>query len=258
MAPVGPDDCEASAIDVQIEPGERSDQPGGSDYSMHAELDDAFTVETLATPLAADGLPDHSVDGSPDGVPAFTIDNVCCIEDESQYVEMFYDEICDSDYAAIDYRAGVTARTRFDDEGRERQRRTFLPAEVHVRWGQTVALASGPDRPQWVAVKPVRPRCQFYKRQMFANDDQPDPTEPGHRLVFRVCTHPARRSIGGAAMSLRDQAVYSCDFRDPVDPKSAALLDAFDAKKIEERPDLVRLPLFNMPGEVVVVPRGSS
>jgi hypothetical protein len=54
-------------------------------------------------------------------------------------------------------------------------------------------------------------------------------------------------------MSLRDDAIYGCDYRDPPDEKCVRWLNNHDDTKVRERPDLVRLPLFNMPGEVVRV-----
>ena len=43
-------------------------------------------------------------------------------------------------------------------------------------------------------------------------------TRPGHRIVFSNCM--VRRSVGGAMMSLRDEAVYACEHRHPPDPES--------------------------------------
>jgi hypothetical protein len=74
-------------------------------------------------------------------------------------------------------------------------------------------------------------------------------TKPGHQLVFRVCA--ARRSNGGAFMSLRDEGIYQCDFRNPPDERSTRLQDSKDLAKVRQRPDLLLVPMFNMPGDAV-------
>jgi hypothetical protein len=66
-----------------------------------------------------------------------------------------------------------------------------------------------------------------------------------------MCSHPGRRSIAGAAMSLNNQAIYGCDFREPYDEKSVEFMDDVYNRKLRERPDLVRLPMFNMAGDEV-------
>lgn len=285
MAELGPEDCETDAADVEMSADEREGQAHESEWKVHDEMDEAFPVEQLATPVADDGLPDHSVGGEdlPEAHP-FTYETVCCVEDARQYVELFEDEIAPR--TGIDgwdalgrpvlprqrgWSASVDAagnrrwnlhghsldtfdldvRSRYDDKGHEQQRRHFEPDEVVERWGKQFVEEPWEKGARFVPVRPVRERCRFYKRQHFANDDQPIPELPGHHAFFRNCTHPARRSIGGASLSLRNEAIYGCDYREPYDDKSIRFIDEADARTLESRPHLTRLPLFGLPGDEV-------
>ena len=142
------------------------------------------------------------------------------------------------------------ARSQYDRDGAERERDRYEPSRVVHLWGvEAVKIGQGCFSP----VRPVRERCRFYKRQVFNNDDQPDPTAPGHRIYFTNCT--ARRSVGGAFLSLRDQAVYACDYRVPPDPESVAKhLDSFDRRRLAEEPHKHLIPMFGLGGDDLVRP----
>jgi len=101
------------------------------------------------------------------------------------------------------------------------------------RYGHRVVLAeSDNDNYQhFILVRPLREACAHYKRQVTVNDDVPDEKEYGHRIVFRNCTK--RRSVGGAFMGLRDEAIYACDYREPPHPESV--------RKYLDDPDRVHL-----------------
>ncbi|MFA4971406.1 MAG: hypothetical protein WC683_02250 [bacterium] len=71
-------------------------------------------------------------------------------------------------------------------------------------------------------------KCRFYKRQRVISPDIPDLA-----LIERFCTVEALRGINGAAMCLKDSAIFDCEFRDPPDPAATNVLDAIDAEKIE-------------------------
>jgi len=260
--PVGPHLSEATPAGVEVKAGEREGQAHESQYEVTEEIQDEFQVEALATPLAADGLPDHSLDGDGDvGTHPFHIDNQICVEDERQYVELFAEELLERGWKLEGrfYRTpgslhlidepGEPVRSKYDGEGMRRERRAFDPDQVAMRWGHPFATKQV-TRP--VPVRPRRERCVYYARQRFGNDDQPNPREEGHNIIFRFCTHPARRSIGGAAMSLRNEAIYDCDLREPYGKCDSAWLDAHDKRKFSERPDKVRLPMFGLPGEQVI------
>lgn len=297
MAEVGPQECDPGVADCGIRPGDRSGPPEESQWDISAALEEAFPIEDLATAFAADGLPDHGADPS-DGAeaPAFTIENVSCIEDNRTYVEIFAEELMDpqkstglsrlafflgfmwrqvvafclrrprvpfsgwiftqggqrttDSFRSTSSREPVLCRSRFLSDGSVRAREVFSPSDVGDWWGMMV----GSDRSFLRLVRPAREQCVHYKRQHFANDDQPNPNKESHNIVFRNCTHPARRSIGGASMSLTNEAVYGCDYRSPADKGCTIWMDNFDATKLREKPHLVRLPLFGLTGDKVVLP----
>lgn len=148
-------------------------------------------------------------------------------------------------------------RCRFDPDGRERRREQFEPKEVESRHGMFVVIPEGEEQAVGVPVRPIRERCRNYKRMCMANDDQPDPTAFMHFIVFRNCM--ARRSVGGAFLGLRDEAVYGCDHRDPPDTVTVNKhLDGPDRRKLVNRPDLELVPLFGLDGDTMRRQEGSG
>lgn len=280
---VGPDGCGSTPADCDMPAGDRDQPPEECAFSMHDELTEQFPVEPIPVVKGPDGLP-QPVDQALSFAPPFTHEHVVCIEDKRKYVELFKEDlIADNGVgsrgwierpvpAAIDDRGHPTGpythrwtppgaiyfvpqmpdlfkpRSRFDAHGQEREPEEFPPDEVCKLWGvECVKLAQD----MWLPVRPIRERCQYYKRQVFNNDEQPDPTEPGHRIVFTNCT--IRRSVGGAFLSLRDQAIYACDYRDPPEPKSVRVhLDAFDEKRLAEKGHTKLVPLFGLGGDDLV------
>jgi hypothetical protein len=114
-----------------------------------------------------------------------------------------------------------------------------------------VKQAQPPTDERFVLLHPRRDRCQNYKRQCFSNDEQTDETQPGHRILFRNCTE--RRSVGGAFMSLRDEAVYACDYRDPPDPRSTErFLDGPDRVHVRSHAHRRMVPMFGLEGETTM------
>ncbi len=234
----GPEEAESPTAECELRPGEYDAPPEGSQAEFVSELDEAYVPEPeLCVPHPLDGLPAPAGEGGPLATaPPFTIDNLVCVEDDREYVEMWADEAAAwRERPDVDTPRGrVFAALRFDDHGNEHERRRFQPSEVERRWGWYVCktptvetMGSWPFRTsvkKYTAVRPVRERCKHYLCQMMNNDEVPDPTAFGHCIVFRNCA--ARRSVGGALMSLRDQAVYACDYRSPPDEKSAKEFDA--------------------------------
>jgi hypothetical protein len=100
--------------------------------------------------------------------------------------------------------------------------------------------------PLFYLVRPLREQCIHYRSQVFANDDEPDVTRPGHRIVFSNCM--VRRSVGGAMMSLRDEAVYACEHRHPPDPESVRRhITDWNKERLAAARHLVRVDMFNLP-----------
>jgi hypothetical protein len=151
----------------------------------------------------------------------------------------------------------LIVRCKYNEAGEERQRLRFDGSEAEQLYGLSVVLPDGERGAAAIPVRPIRERCRHYKRQCMGNDDQPDPTAFLHYIRFRNCT--VRRSIGGAFLSLRDEAIYACDYRDPPDPVSVEKhLDGPDRRKLVGRPDLVKVPLFGLEGDVLNQKEGSG
>src|SRR5262245_25781793 len=99
VADVGPNEAEDGVAGCEVRPGERDGAAGECQYRMADEFADAFPVEALATPIAEDHLPDHSVDPIYETHP-FTYETVCCVEDDRHYVELWADEVTEYPYVA--------------------------------------------------------------------------------------------------------------------------------------------------------------
>jgi hypothetical protein len=275
---VGPAASEVDANRAEIKAGALEEAVHDAEIAADQEVSEQFPVETIPMGVdPTDGMP-IPLDNGPLALAApFTIDTVVCVEDEREYVEVWRGE---NDPGSIenlrDLRAWsrkrgarLSERSRFD-AGVERDRLRFATDRVTRLFGVTVALLTRsevavvePQRPWWlrwlrwllrsgrtcyVVVRPRRERCRFFKRQVFSNDDQPDATKPGHKIIFSNCT--VRRSVGGAFMSLRDEGVYACDYREPYDAASVEEhLDIRHRRKLRSDDHLHLLPLFGLTGE---------
>ena len=246
-----PERCEAGAT--------RDDGVEDSEFKTADEVHEAFPIEPIKTFMGPDGMPsfDDADPGQTEAIP-FAYETVVCVEDDREYVEVFVEELRARGWSdgktngvvppgLSGHDVVLMSRSRYDHQGLDRSRRIYKPEEVEHRWG--VFLVDMGDQNQWLPVRMRRERCKHYRRQVFSNDEVPDPKAFGHRIVFRNCM--ARRSNGGAYLSLRDEGVYACDYREPYDEQSVSRQDAIDAKKLRDRPHLIRLPLFGLPGEEV-------
>lgn len=258
-----------------------------SEFTIMDELHEQMRVDPIRVVVDPDdGLP-HPVTRDTQFAPPFTHETMVCIEDRRKYVEVFAEELgsmgwsldheqsetlkwlADQERTAFDERNeemgrcstwlvdlhgnghSFYVRKMHDPKGNVRERDTFSPSSVQRMFGVSVVEeppAQSNYPPRLVIVRPVRERCKHYKRMCVANDDQPDPDAFLHYIRFRNCM--MRRSVGGAFLSLRDEAVYACDYRDPPDETSVRKhLDEPDEKKLSDRPDLVKVPLFGLEGD---------
>lgn len=253
---VGPEECAPSPAACEFKAGSLDENPDASHPKFSEEVLESFAPEPdLMVPSLIDGLPEAAdADAANAYAPPFTFESVVCVEDDREWVEMFEGEVLPSlSYAAAE---GSLHRVPYDSKGEPRVRLRFSPDRIVKRWGRdaveltieeitTADLGERGSRPysKILFVQPRRPRCEYYKRQVFSNDGQPDPNEPGHKIVFRNCT--IRRSVGGAFMSIRDEAVFACDYRSPPDPDSIVQhLDKSDAERLRGDAHLKRLPIY--------------
>lgn len=233
---VGPEGCDATVADTEAPP-HRMDEPPIEAPRFFEEVGEAFVPRPDIHVPDENGLPvpaDNSL--RPQIAPPLTYDTVVCVEDDRAWVEVFAEEY---ENVSVPWPDGTRFRSRWSG-GTEVTRRVFTRAEIKP-WRNYFMAGDGHD---WIVVRPIRPLCEHYRRQVFNNDDEPDPNRIGHRIVYRNCA--ARRSNGGAQMSLRDQAVYACEHRSPRDlPSEEKFIHGPDRDKLERNPHLIKLPLFS-------------
>ena len=244
---VGPHGCDASPSEAQEKVPSLADSsasgPQDCEIQLRDEMAEQFPVEMLiAVPSPVDGLPIPA--GEIHGLALagkFGIDSVVCLEDDREYVEVLKGEFFDG-MAVLprNMRERFASREAYSDDGTApTERRRFLPGQVGRRWGVKCVAVEG----ELVLVRPRRERCVHYKRQVFANEEVPNPKDFGHRILYRNCL--ARRSVGGALMSLRDESVYACEYRSPPDPATVEkFLDVPDRRRLTVLVEDV--PLFNL------------
>lgn len=238
---------QVGAGESQQTPQELANDSLAYEFGVRDELAEQFPLETIAVGVSADdGLPTPMDAGAMALAPSFGPDSVVCIEDEREFVECFAGEESEQWLGVPpgpQSAAYLPLRSRYDADGQEVERRRFSPERVLRKWGvEFVQTEEGLLR-----VRARRPRCQNYRRMVFANDD---PTfkqgEFGHQVLYRNCT--ARRSVGGALMSVQDEAVYACEHRSPPDLVSVErFLDAPDRKRAATKVEMVAL--FNIKSE---------
>jgi hypothetical protein len=251
----GPEECEVKAADAEVKPGALEESPDASHPKFSEEINEAYSPEPATMVLhPEDGLPVPADERSDLAIaPAFTYDNMVCVEDARVLVEIFKEEwgfgegvkVCpaarrlDEEVYREDGPIRIRQLSMYLEDGSERIRRRFEPTMATKRYGQLYVETEGAHVP----VRPIRPQCAHYTRQVFSNDSIPDPNDAGHLIIFRNCS--ARRSIGGAYLSLRDEAMYACSLRLPPHQDSLdKYLDGPDTAKLRRAVPLGRLPLF--------------
>lgn len=248
-------DCDVPADECEVGLTDRDGTATESEASLREEIFEAFQpVTEIVVESPVDGLPVPAGERHDLAIAhPFTRDTVVCVEDDTAFVELFAEELESRGFqheggrqffsnTGFDGGARVMARSKFNEsDGSDVVRRTFDPSRVSVRFGIPVVE----DQGESVPVRMKRERCKHFMRQVMANDDVPNPNEPGHLLRFYNCM--ARKSVGGAYMTLRDEAVYACDYRNPVDPGSAEkYLEAFDRKRLGSKLHLELIRPFNL------------
>lgn len=236
----GPEGCAARPAEVVVAPENTVEPAEETIVNIADELAGGFQPEPEVMVLdPEDGMPRPVDTHIAAYAPPFTHDHVICVEDAREYVSLFYEELPEITRGMFP----SVERGRYGDGGLEKERQRFPPEDVKP-WKGFLTVAAPQGR---LPVRPVRPRCAFYARQLFVNHDQPNENEFGHKLRYSFCMHPARRSIGGAAMSLQNEAVFACDLRDPPEPASVAKhLDEPDRKRLVDGSHRELLPLFNL------------
>lgn len=262
-----PEECQAKPQEVQRKVAAREENdPAQSEWRIGEELHDAFSPEKeQMVPHPLDGLPVPANERSSHNLqlpPPFRYDTVVCVGDDRTYVELWSGE-GEGDHRVkihVSGKVAVVPREQFCVNGSERARREFPRKAVIQRWGRSyVVLQAAADLEEaalllksraalevddevLLPVRPRRPRCKHYGRQLFSVDNMADA-----KVQFSNCGHPARRSVGGAALALMDEAVYACDWREPHDPESTEKwLDKRDRARLDNADKVEMVPLFGM------------
>ena len=242
--------CDASKLQCDLEPSDMQDEDEAIGWEREDEMFDAYQPEDIklvASPEDSMPIPaDESDSLNLALAPAFTRENVICVGDDREYVERFKQEFslpkalrATTGLGHMRTKPVVDVRPKYDMDGKENVRRRFARNRVEKRWGKSFVMSEG----QLVPVRPSRPACKYYKRQAFAKKGI-DKGEDGHLDVARNCI--MRRSIGGAFLSLNNEAVYACEYRDPPEPDSVErVLEKPDCKRLDGPPP-ERVPMFGL------------
>jgi hypothetical protein len=220
---------------------EGAEVPAHDEASWRDELAEAYEpAQDDWVVSEQDGLPTPANNSaSLETAIPFTRDGVCT-SDDSKWVSLYEREFVHSWAAKKFERLGVVASPpRYAFDGVENSRLVFDRAEVKFGWGLPYCLKDG----IYYMVRPIRPQCVHYRRQCWANDEQKHPETFGHLVFTRSCM--ARRSVGGAFLSVSNECAYACEFRDPPDPTSLEKwIESLDRKRLDAGPAPM-VPLFN-------------
>lgn len=246
---VGLDGCNTTVNGSSVEPGELLNDEGDIGFSPHTEISEQFVATPVAVGVDAnDGLPRPLDDIHVLPVePPFNHQARVCMEDDREFVEMFVDETPGVfDEVASNSNILFVRREEFDDIGVRRDRRRFRPDQVN---GERFGVRTVEERDEGdgflriTFVRPVRPACAHFVRTVLCHDPSVPFGEIGHEMMYRNCT--ARRSVGGAMMSLNAEGVYACELRSPREPISEERhIKKPDHRRLTQYVESV--PLFNL------------
>jgi len=180
-------------------------------------------------------------------------DTLVCMEDRRKWVEVFRDEtlyvdalrdmakFLRKDVAPPKHVVEQSTRSRFDKDGVECTRRSFSIDQTVVKWGTRWAV--GAAGAILCPVRPVRPKCIHYSRFALIDatiDNAGKPATP----MMRFCG--AYKSVGGARMSLTDEAIVACESRMPPDPRGIEMLELKDEAKKQQGRERQGVPLVEI------------
>jgi len=205
-------------------------QPEGeTEFAPFDEMLDVFGEPSPGQFVrGADGGPEQIDETTESDIAPLNEDTLVCMADRRQY--MLGDAVVPS---------GMEIKTVWSRYS------TYTLREEYARLTDLEA-AFGPlgdggerrtiDNAKWVLVRPVRPQCEHYVRQILAFQ-----YNARHSIVSRLCA--ARRTTEGTFMGLSDERIEACTMRSPPDPRSHELIEEFDRNKIQQGRDRVHLKM---------------
>lgn len=268
---VGVKDCDAVMSECEQSQQDLQDESDGHEEgTFREEVSEAFPVEQMSYVVSPDdGLPmADDIPGEIPFAPSHTRSNCVCVEDESAWVELFDDEVAQLDRKAVDSvrrvmrpkiqeppkaswtnlgRLRELNGSRYDTDGDPVEREVCIDGagmKILPLFGLDVVVVTN----GYLFVRLRRERCRYYKRQCYFMQRIVTLEGKGGKKIARNCT--IRRSIGGAFLSVSDEAIYACDYRDPPDEYSTEkYLDAPDRVRLDSGdPEMV--PLFGGAGGI--------
>lgn len=220
---------------------EGSEVPAHEEASWRDELAEAYEpVQDDWVVSEQDGLPTPlNNSASLETAIPFTRDCVCT-SDDSKWVSLYSDELPSVVWAKkFEIFGPVSVLEQYTFDGTEQARIVFDRSDVKYAWGMPYCVEDG----ICYMVRPIRPQCVHYRRQCWANDEQKNAETFGHLVFTRSCM--ARRSVGGAFLSVSNECAYACEFRDPPDPASIEKwIESRDRKRLDGGPPEM-VPLFS-------------
>jgi len=208
---------------------------------------DAFG-EGSNTPIITDpndGLP-RPADDWVAPAPKMSLDTFICLEDESEYVEVFKEDVSGKNvlveslvYKTDEAREILQSRrSRYDKDGAQITPRRFKPEQVKEVYGIKVVEVL---QKNFVVVAPKRQRCSNLVRQITIAED----IAAGDMVVqpmFTFCK--AFKSTSGAYLSLMDKAILSCEHRTPRDIVTEKMIVDRVRRKIKEGNERQQVPVM--------------
>ena len=200
----------------------------------------------------ADGLVDHVDTKDARAVPPLSVDTLVCLEDTSSFVTLATEDIdayllsrqsVSGPLQDLAYRTRLVTNLRsythwrldaFGNPDPTFPGKTYAPAEVEDNGVIHFVREGG----RMILVRPVRMRCSHLERMLTISDELSTKVSPLHTYCKGF------RSVGGAKMSLMDQAILACEVRQPPDDRSGkAIVERVEAK-IAQGKEKKGLPMY--------------
>lgn len=192
-----------------------------TEFTAADEYHEAFGSPQIQRVIDDDGMPTPVINEANEDAhaPAF-------LPEENQVCAAIW-----SEFVMRDYEWGEII-ARFAPEKVTRTPNGKFRADLKdASWTHDKIRDFAPIEHDTVEVEPIRRQCEHYLLQL-----RPPPPSMAHILKYgelnRYCT--ARRSVAGAFLSLKDDAMRACSLRSPPDGKSAELLRSFDTDLAEK------------------------
>lgn len=190
--------------------------------------------------------------------------NLVCLGDESEYVELFLEDLGmgeDASYRSAIVRSsrgvsiakeranaspkpllpeGYDPYSKYENDGALRPRRIFSPNKVQERWGVRVGVDE--DGNSLCFVKPRRERCKHLCVQLYPESGIDAGLGRVPLMHSPFCK--AQVSMSGAFMDMSSAAMFACSLRSPPDPETEREILLWEEKKIQQGAERQDVPFI--------------